>query len=172
VLPVPVLRLLGRGPGGPSAGEVAAGAAGGTLLGGAGVKLAVACLASLACGGALYAGLDRPHAPPPKTTAQAQTPRTQQQRKPTRDRPTRAAIPTPAPSQTSSRSTGSKPRQRSGTSSTAQDAPRQAPEFSFETAASKSPSTTSTASGGTQSASPAGAAQAPSPANPEFGFER
>jgi hypothetical protein len=172
VLPVPILRLIGLGPGGPSAGEVAAGAAGGTLLGGAGVKIAVACLASVACGGALYAELDRPHSPPSKTTAQAQTPRTQHQRKATRDRPTRAAIPTPAPTQTSSPSTGSKRGQRSSASSTVQDALRQAPEFSFETAASTSPSTTSTASGGTQSAAPAGAAQPTTSANPEFGFER
>ena len=175
VLPVPVLRLLGRGPGGPSAGEVAAGAAGGTLLGGAGVKIAVACLASLACGGALYAGLDRPHRAPPPQSAQTHTSHKRQASTTARDRPTRATIPTPAPSQagqTSSPSTGSKRRQPSTASSAVHDAPRQAPEFSFESAASKSSSTTSTASGDSQSAPPAASAQAPSSANPEFGFER
>ena len=116
VLPVPVLRMLGRGPGGPSAGEVAAGAASGTLLGGAGIKIAVACLASLACGGALYAGLDRPHIPPTKTTTQAT--RTPLGRQAARDRPTRATIPTPTPSgstPTSSRA-GSRRSHTSGTS--------------------------------------------------------
>jgi hypothetical protein len=173
VLPVPVLRLIGRGPGGPSASEVA-GAAGGTLLGGAGVKIAVACLASLACGGALYAGLDRPHIPPSKTTGRAQATRTPPGRQAAHDRPTRATIPTPTPSRstrTSSRS-GSGRSHTSGTSSNVQDAPRQAPEFSFESAASGSSSPATSPSAGTQSAASTANARAPSTSNHEFGFER
>jgi hypothetical protein len=174
VLPVPVLRLLGRGPGGPSASEVAAGAAGGTLLGGAGVKVAVACLASLACGGALYAGLDRPHIPPSRTAGRTQATRTPPGRQAARDRPTRATISTPTPSRstrTSSRA-GSRRSNTSGTSSNVQDAPRQAAEFSFESAASGSSSTATSPSAGTQSAPSTASAQAPSTSNHEFGFER
>ena len=174
VLPVPVLRLLIRDPGGPSAGEVAAGAAGGTLLGGAGVKIAVACLASLACGGALYAGLDRPHIPPSKTTGRTQATRTPPGRQAARDRPTRGTISTPTPSRstpTSSRA-GSRRSQTSGTSSNMQDAPRQAPEFSFEGAASGSSSTATSPSAETQSAPSTASARAPSTTNHEFGFER
>ena len=172
VLPVPVLRVLGRGPGGPSASEVAAGAAGGTLLGGAGMKIAVACLASLACGGALYAGLDRPHIPPTKTTTQATT-RTPLGRQAARDRPTRATIPTPthsASTPTSSRA-GSGRSHASATSSNVQDAPRQAPEFSFESAASRSSSTATAPSAGTRSAPSTASPRAPSTSNHEFGFE-
>jgi hypothetical protein len=169
---VPVLRLLGRGPGGPSASEVAAGAAGGTLLGGAGVKVAVACLASLACGGALYAGLDRPHIPPSKTTGRTQAPRTPSGRQAARDRPTRATISTPTPSRSMRTSSRAGRSDTSGTSSNVQDAPRQAAEFSFESAASGSSSTATSSSAGTQSAPSTASARAPSTSNHEFGFER
>ena len=171
VLPVPVLRVLGRGPGGPSASEVAAGAAGGTLLGGAGMKIAVACLASLACGGALYAGLDRPAFRQPRRQPRRRA-RHWGAKRPAIARHGRRSQPPPPPHRhrhrvVRARAVATPPR----TSSNVQDAPRQAPEFSFESAASRSSSTATSPSAGTQSAPSTPSPRAPSTSNHEFGFE-
>ena len=75
------------------------------------------------------------------------------------------------PTPTSSRA-GSRRSHTSGTSSNVQDAPRQAPEFSFESAASGSSSTATSPSAETQSAPSTASPRAPSTSNHEFGFER
>ena len=144
--------------GGASGGAVVAGSG---LLGGAGLKIVAACLATAGCTAAALVTLDRPHTAPPAPRRPAARPPTTQT---VNDRPTRASVPAPSPRATATRNT--KTRRRTSAKRQAERDTR-AVEASQPASAPRGSTATSefTPSGGGGSSAPIPPAPAPNVAN-------